>query len=221
MTPLLIIHGGWEGHVPQEFTALLRPELAALGFDCVVRDSLDALMEEDLDGFALIQVNWTMGALDEEAAARLSEAVRGGTGLAGIHGGMGDAFRGNLEFEWMVGGHFVGHPHVGPYEVRLTRPEHPVCEGLPARFPYDSEQYYMMIDPAVEVLAEATYARPEGDVAMPVAWVRRWGRGRVFYSALGHAPQEYAPGSPALELALQGFSWAANAENRRPSRSAR
>ena len=31
-----------------------------------------------------------------------------------------DAFRGNVEYQWMVGGQFVGHPHVGKYTVRLT-----------------------------------------------------------------------------------------------------
>jgi hypothetical protein len=50
-----------------------------------------------------------MGQLSREQSAGLQQAVRAGTGLAGIHGGMGDAFRGNLEYEWMVGGHFVGH----------------------------------------------------------------------------------------------------------------
>jgi type 1 glutamine amidotransferase len=209
MKTILIIHGGWEGHVPQEFTAILEPELSTRGFQCTVRDSLDALLEKDLPAFDLVQVNWTMGELPAENTKRLSEAVRAGTGLAGIHGGMGDAFRGNIDFEWMVGGHFLGHPHVGPYAVRLSRPAHPVCHGLPARFDYESEQYYLMVDPAVEVLAETTYARPEGEVAMPVAWTRRWGEGRVFYSALGHDPKEYRPGSPALQLALQGFEWAA------------
>ncbi len=53
-----------------------------------------------------------------------------------------------------------------------------------------SEQYYMLVDPAVKVLATTTMVG-EGmpwlaGVRMPVAWTRGWGDGRVFYCSLGH-----------------------------------
>jgi scyllo-inositol 2-dehydrogenase (NADP+) len=47
-------------------------------------------------------------------------AVHSGVGLGGMHGGMGDGFRGHLDYEWMTAGHFVGHPCVGDYTVRNT-----------------------------------------------------------------------------------------------------
>jgi len=111
----------------------------------------------------------------------------------------------------MVGGHFVGHPHVGDYTVRITDNTNPVTRGLPPVFAYRSEQYYMLIDPAVQVLAESGY-RHEGRVCtMPVAWVRMWGDGRVFYSALGHAPEEFTTFPEASRLTVQGMLWAAGA----------
>jgi type 1 glutamine amidotransferase len=43
---------------------------------------------------------------------------------------------------------------------------------------------------------------------MPVAWTRRWGRGRVFYSSLGHTPEELDV-PEARELLRRGMVWAA------------
>jgi type 1 glutamine amidotransferase len=47
----------------------------------------------------------------------------------------------------MVDGHFVGHPHVGECTVHLHNPSSPITAGLPATFPYCSEQYYLLVDP--------------------------------------------------------------------------
>ncbi len=150
-----------------------------------------------------------MGQLSPEQSAGLQAAVRSGTGLAGIHGGMGDAFRGDLNYEWMVGGHFVGHPHVGPYTVRVTQPGDQIMAGIPREFTYESEQYYMLVDPAVRVLADADYTHEGHTCAMPVVWTRTWGSGRVFYSALGHAPTEFDRWPEVFEMSVRGLLWAA------------
>lgn len=163
----------------------------------------------ELQRFDLMIPCWTMGQLTPEQSAALVGAVRAGTPLAGIHGGMGDAFRGNLDYEWMVGGHFAAHPHVGDYTVRVTDRAHPITQGLPASFVYQSEQYYLLVDPGVHVLAETDYQHEGATVRMPVAWTKHWGQGRVFYSALGHEPAEFARHPSALELTIRGFRWAA------------
>jgi type 1 glutamine amidotransferase len=167
-------------------------------------DDAEALLHYDL-----IIPMWTMGEPSNDQIKHLSTAIRAGVGLAGSHGGMGDAFRGKLDYEWMVGGHFVGHPHVGPYEVRVTKPSDDSVAGLPERFTYDSEQYYLLIDPAIEVLAETTYTYEAHACAMPVVWKRNWGNGRVFYSALGHKMAEFTQHPYVLDMTIRGLLWAA------------
>lgn len=212
MKSALLLSGGWEGHRPQTFAQLFASRLRDFGIETTCVDALDLLTDEKaVRGYDLLIPNWTMGALSPEQTAGLCNAVRGGVGLAGIHGGMGDAFRGNTEYEWMVGGHFVGHPHVGAYEVRICQPEHPVVATLPSAFSYDSEEYYLLVDPAVQVLAEADYPFEGRVVVMPVAWTKLWGAGRIFYSALGHEPGEFERCPEALDLALRGMAWAAGA----------
>jgi len=205
----LIVAGGWPGHRPDDIANIFSSELTANGFNVRIENSLDIFADPLLTSFDLIFPCWTMGALTESQGKGLQAAIRGGSGLGGIHGGMGDAFRGNLDYEWMVGGHFVGHPHVGDYTVRLTPSEHAITAGMPAEFPYHSEQYYMMVDPGIEVLAETTYTHEGRSCNMPVVWTKHWGAGRVFYNALGHSPQEFSDHPHVRHMTLRGLLWAA------------
>jgi hypothetical protein len=206
----LLVCGGWEGHQPEAICEIFARALAGRGFSCETVRGLDLLADSArLGTFDVVFPCWTMGELDAAQEAGLVGAVRSGVGLAGIHGGMGDAFRGKLEYEWMVGGHFVGHPHVGAYTVRTADPNHPITKDLPTEFDYHSEQYYMLMDPGVHVLAETDYSHEGRMIRMPVAWTKEFGKGRVFYSSLGHDPTEMTDFPVAFELALRGVEWAA------------
>ncbi|MFA6960436.1 MAG: ThuA domain-containing protein [Opitutaceae bacterium] len=207
---VLFVSGGWDGHKPHEIVEIFRSALAVHGFESEVEVSLDVLADAEwLKTFAVIFPCWTMGTLTKEQSQGLQDAVRSGVGLAGIHGGMGDAFRGNLDYEWMTGGHFVGHPHVGDYTVNVCAVSNPIVTDMTGTFAYRSEQYYLMVDPAIEVLADTSYVYEGRACTMPVAWVKTWGEGRVFYSALGHAPEEFTTYPVAKELTVRGVLWAA------------
>lgn len=136
---------------------------------------------------------------------------RGGVGLGGYHGGMADAFRGAPRYQFMCGGQWVAHPgNIIDYRVRVARPDDPVMAGI-EDFDYRSEQYYMHVDPAIEVLATTTFSGAHAawidGVVMPVVWKTRYGRGRVFYSSLGHVAAEFAV--PEMRTILQrGLLWA-------------
>lgn len=210
MKKMLFLCGGWEGHAPEKIVALFRAELAVHGFEAEVATSLAVLEDEALlRAYDLIFPCWTMGTLTDAQERGLCAAIRGGVGLAGVHGGMADAFRGRLDYEWMVGGHFVGHPHVGDYAVRVVDRAHVITVGLPEVFAYRSEQYYMVTDPAIRVLADTAYVHEGREVRMPVAWLKAWGAGRVFYSALGHHPDEFVQFPEARRLTVLGCLWAA------------
>ncbi len=139
-------------------------------------------------------------------------AVTAGTGLAGFHGTMGDSFRNEPDYQFMVGGQWVAHPgNIIDYRVNIVRPDDPVMLGL-SDFDYRSEQYYMHVDPSNEVLATTTFtgehfATIDG-VTMPVVWKRRHGKGKVFYSSLGHTADEFAV--PEMRTMMErGLFWAA------------
>jgi len=207
----LIFQGGWEGHCPEQIAERYQRSLTETGFEVTVKDSLDCLNDaEALKAYDLIVPNWTMGELTKEQEKNLCSVVAAGIGLAGAHGGMGDAFRASLNYNYMVGGHFVSHPYVGPYTVRVDQPDHPLTPMLPPRFLYDSEQYYLQVDPGVNILLSTDYDVDGRTVNMPVAWIKKWGQGRVFYCALGHKPEEYDEHAYVWEFIIAGCLWASN-----------
>ena len=209
---ILFLQGGWEGHKPEQIVQKFQSALEQRGCRTESITSLECLADTVwLQTFDVISPCWTCGRLATEESKGLRDAVHAGVGLGGIHGGMGDAFRGDLDYEWMVGGHFVGHPHVGDYTVRVTRCADPIMQGLPPEFSYKSEQYYMLMDPAVRVLAESDYSFEDSTCTMPVVWTKHWGKGRVFYSALGHDPVEFERYPEVFQMSLKGILWAGRA----------
>ena len=78
----------------------------------------------------------------------------------------------------------------------------------------NSEQYYMHVDPALDVLATTTFSgEHEGvdwikGVVMPVVWKKSWGKGRVFYASFGHTHEDFLV-PQALEVMRRGMVWAA------------
>lgn len=214
MKTALIFFGGWDGHQPGVCAHFFAEELRQRGFEVELTDSLAALNDgPKLARFSLIVPMWTMGALVPEQEKNLIDAVTNGVGLAGFHGGMGDAFRGSIGYQWMVGGQFVAHPdNIKEYTVNITNHRDAITEGI-GDFKVRSEQYYMLVDPRNEVLATTTChsisAPWTNGVVMPCVWKKQHGAGRVFYSALGHACAEFQNTPAQLEITLRGMQWAA------------
>ncbi len=216
MGKALIVWGGWDGHTPKEAAAIFERELKAKGFDVRVENSLEPLADKAyMNSLDLVVPIWTMGSLTKEQWEGLNEAVsKNGVGVGGFHGGAGDAFRGHVDYEWMVGGHFVGHPHVGDYVVDVTDSKSPIMKGLGKSFNYKSEQYYMMVDPAIDLLATTEYTHAGRKTVMPAVWTKSWGKGRVFYSALGHKAEEFESYPEVLSMTVRGMVWAAEGKGK-------
>lgn len=217
----LIVWGGWDGHEPEQVAGLFRTILETEGFAVTVSDSLDKFADEDLvlQQTLLIPV-WTMGKISAEQRDPILKAVREkGIGIAGCHGGMGDAFREDTEWQFMTGGQWVAHPGNDGvrYPVNIKVHDHPITRDVPD-FEVVSEQYYMHTDPANQVLATTPFPTPGVDgphapnpCEMPVVWTKRYGAGRVFYNALGHHRDVLEARWP-MELMRRGFLWAAKSD---------
>lgn len=216
MKKALIVWGGWDGHEPQQVAEIFADMLTKEQFHVEVANTLDAFADESkLKELDLIVPVWTMGEIPQEYVQNVSAAVQGGTGLAGCHGGMCDSFRNNVDWQFMTGGQWVAHPGNDnvKYTVEIKQSSSPIVQGI-EDFTVVSEQYYLHVDPAVEVLATTRFPIADGPhrfnkaVDMPVIWTKRWGHGRVYYNSLGH--QASIIEMPSVkELMARGLLWAA------------
>ena len=212
MREALIVWGGWSGHEPEKGAHIVSAMLEEEGFKVYIENTTEAFADPAIADMSLIVPIYTMSKIEKEELVNLSRAVQNGVGLGGYHGGMCDAFREATEYQFMCGGQWVAHPgNIIDYTVAITRPDDPVVAGV-GDFPYRSEQYYMHVDPSNEVLATTTftgkYASWIDGVVMPVVWKRHYGKGRVFYSSLGHVASEFEV--PQMKTILKrGLLWAA------------
>ncbi|MFC1693484.1 ThuA domain-containing protein [Candidatus Latescibacterota bacterium] len=213
----LIVWGGWEGHEPKKCVDIFAPWLEAQGFHVEVSDTLDSYRDEEkMKSQDLIIQAFTMSEITNKQEKGLLDAIEGGVGIAGWHGGLADSFRSNISYQFMVGGQWVAHPGgIIDYEVNITNHDDPITRGL-SDFSMHSEQYYMHVDPANDVLATTTFSEKyapwiEG-VVMPVVWKKMYGKGRVFYSSLGHVVKDFEV-PQALEIMKRGMLWASHSRD--------
>lgn len=214
MKRALINWGGWDGHEPEACAGLFAGLLKERGFEVEVISDLERYTDaEFMQRLDLIIPIWTMSTITPEQEKGLLNAIRSGVGIAGWHGGMADSFRNSVDYQWMVGGQWVQHPgNIIDYQVNIASDD-PIVAGL-SDFWMHSEQYYMHVDPSNIVLATTTFSGDHGDapwikgVVMPVVWKRQFGKGRVFYSSLGHVLKDFDV-PEAREIMLRGMAWAA------------
>jgi type 1 glutamine amidotransferase len=210
---ILFAYGGWDRHEPLQSMEFFKPWLEKEGAVVEASDNLepyaDASFMRKID---LVIQAFTMGSISQEQEKGLIKAVSKGCGLAGWHGGLCDSFRENVDYQFMTGGQWVAHPGgVIDYSVQVTDHEDPVTSGL-SDFDMHSEQYYLHVDPNMKILATTTFGADHAPwiegCTMPVVWKKMHGKGRVFYSSLGHKMKDFEV-PQALEIMQRGIKWAA------------
>ena len=209
-----IFYGGWEGHDPKPFSDIIASWLKEHNFEIIIDDNLNRLDSlEDLLTFDVIVPIWTMGEMTLKQEENLVKAVEHGVGLAGFHGGMGDAFRNSNFYQFVVGGQFVNHPNEAiDFDIEIADPSDPILKDIKP-FKVNAEQYYMHLDPSIDVLLYTTLTGNEytevdvKGIKMPVCWKRNYGKGRVFYLSVGHKVKEFK-NENIVKIMTQGLLWA-------------
>jgi hypothetical protein len=212
----LVVWGGWEEHEPELIAELYRSILEDHGFDVEISETLESFNNVDqLKTLDLIAPAWSIGTIQQEQVEAVAAAVGSGVGIAGCHGGLCAAFKDSVQWQFLTGGNWVSHPGNDgvEYTVNIKQSSSPIVKDIPD-FAVTSEQYYLHVDPAVEVLATTRfplingYHASNGVIDMPVVWTKRWGHGRVFYISLGHHADIFDI-PEARELLTRGLLWAA------------
>ena len=179
-------------------------------FAVVATKDCSLINADDLAKYDAV-VFYTTGELPIDSAALL-EFVRAGGGFVGIHPATDTLYK-QSDYGDLVGGYFNGHPWHEKVGVVVEDPTHPAAAHLGAGFEIVDEIYQfrdlragshviLRLDPD---RTDMTQGAIEGD-AFPLAWTRRVGLGRVFYTALGHREDVWS--NPAFMTHLvEGIRW--------------
>lgn len=221
--PLRVLYftlsAGYRHEVIPESERILRTLGTRSGrFEVTVSQDPEMLRASVLQRYDVL-VFYTTGELPIDATqkADLLAFVAGGKGFVGVHSAT-DTFYGWPAYARMLGGVFDGHPWHQPVRVRVEARGHPAMRHLPAAFDIHDEIYQfrdwsradvqvlLRLDTASVDLGAPGVHRPDRDFAL--AWTRRHGDGRVFYTALGHRPEVWR--DPRFQqLLLEGIAWSA------------
>ncbi len=129
----------------------------------------------------------------------VTDFVRNGKGCVALHLA---AVPFNEDFTMMLGGHFLTHPPIQEFSIRVDNPQHPITKGIPP-FTVVDELYITDYDPAsTHILLSASF---EGKQS-PMTWIKSFGNGRVVYIAPGHDFRTFL-NPHFLRLVKQAVHW--------------
>lgn len=151
--------------------------------------------------------------MSPEGKQKLLSAIAAGKGFVGIHSAT-DSFRGpGIDpYIAMLGGEFLGHQSQQKATMKVVAPKFPGTAKLGDGFAMLEEWYafhkfapdlHVILVQETEGMHDKIYQRPP----FPATWARMQGKGRVFYTSLGH--RDDVCRSPEFEqVLLGGIAWA-------------
>lgn len=197
------------------------------GWALVITDQGSAFSPLILRRFdAVIWNNISGDVLTLSQRASFQNWMEHGGGFIGVHGTAGDpVYFWDWYVDTLLGARFAGHPMNPQFQtakVSIGDATHPAAKGLPASWDMDDEWYSFKNNPRatgsriIATLDETTY-KPDGMVGQdlrmgtdhPIVWSRCVGRGRMFYSAIGHRPERYGDAN-YVKMLEQAVDWAAD-----------
>ncbi|HEV2812540.1 MAG TPA: ThuA domain-containing protein, partial [Solirubrobacteraceae bacterium] len=148
---------------------------------------------------AVLFLSTNREVLDAAQQAALEGYVRGGGGWAGVHSASDTEYGWPFYGELLAGAWFTSHPPIQPATIDVEDAFHPSTRGLPLRWTRSDEWYAFTANPRPRArvllrVDESSYAPAESAMGAdhPVAWCRAVGRGRSWYTAIGHTRESFA-----------------------------
>lgn len=186
-------------------------------FETTIANDVTPFTVKNLEHYDAVMF-YTTGELpmtDEQKQAFI-DFVRSGHGFVGVHSAT-DTFYKWPEYGQLVGGYFNDHPWHQQVTIDVVDPHSKLVKFLGRSFQINDEIYQfrdfdpatshvlLKLDPSsVDLTKKNVHKEPYG---WPLAWTRMDGKGRVFYTALGHEPDVWK--DPRFQqLLLNGINWA-------------
>jgi type 1 glutamine amidotransferase len=185
--------GVWQQGVREQFAKAFAPQTLAEFDGVIFANTTGELPLPDLDAF----LAW----------------IRSGKAFIGMHAAT-DTLKSSDAYIEMIGGYFAGHPWNGGGEHAFVVHDtgHPLASMFPERFRWKDEIYqydprYKPENLRVLVSLDMAASSPKEPWHVPVAWIRNYGKGRVFNTNFGHNDATWK--EPRFQKHMeQGIAWA-------------
>lgn len=202
---ILMLGHDSEHHNAAAYLPLLSSALSPKGFNFSYTSDLTDLNEQDLSWFDALLIYANHDEISDAQEKALLQFVKVGGALIPIHSAS-YCFRNSEAYVKLVGGQFKSH-ETGTFAAEVVAPDHPAMQGFEPFESWDETYVHTAHNPDREILME----RVEGDHREPYTWVKKYGKGRMFYTALGHDERTWShPGFH--DLIKNGILWAVGEE---------
>lgn len=172
-----------------------------------------AVFDGDLDKYDLLAFYTSGNPFEKKQMQNVLDAVSSGKPCMGFHAASDSGNHPTIDpFRSMLGGSFVIHGAQQKAKMRITSPKFPGVQGLGDGFELEEEWYVLeSFASDLHVILMQETKGMQGDVyqrpAYPATWARMHGKGRVFYTSLGHREDVWT--NPIFQkIVLGGLSWA-------------
>jgi uncharacterized protein len=184
--------------IPLSLTILEQLGRDSGAFDVAVTEDTSIFTTKNLERYAAV-IFYTSGEPPMSGVQKgaLLDFVRSGGGFLGVHSAT-DTFYTWPDYLDLVGGYFNDHPWHQAVTIEVVDPDDPLVAFLGSSFQIEDEIYQIsdfdyrgshvllrLDQSSVDLRASGVHQRFYG---WPLAWTRLYGKGRVFYTALGHEP---------------------------------
>ncbi len=185
------------------------------GINVDITSDASAFAQANLEKYkAVVFLNTTGDVLNEQQQEAFTKYIHSGGGFLGVHAAT------DTEYDWpwynnLVGAYFLSHPEQQQATIQVTDKNHPSTSMLPTEWVRTDEWYnFKDIIPDMKVLAyldETSYKGGANGEKHPFIWYHNVGKGRAFYTGVGHRDDNYQ--EPLVRQHLLGaIKWAAGVE---------
>jgi type 1 glutamine amidotransferase len=175
--------------------------------------------KDTLKNFDAVLFFTTGDPVTKEELRDLTDWVKAGGAFAGTHCATDTLYK-DTPYGELIGAYFKGHPPgLQDIKVKVEDPKHPAAAGFTNGMPYKDEMYVfrdepysrdklhviLSIDPA-SFNPGKNLTRKDNDYA--ISWGREVGKGKVFYTSFGHAPEVWKDAKSFQPHLFGGLDWA-------------
>ena len=158
-----------------------------------------------LDKYDVILLAGMPKKLEKEELTGFLTAVKEGKSVIGLHAATAALSKDKqrIEYTKVIGAQFAGHPPIYRFPVEIKEDNHPITKNIGPFDIYDEMYFFKNMQEGTTVLLEAEHEE-RGRTA--IAWVREYGKGKIFYTTFGHAAQS-AGNRYFQQLLLNALEW--------------